>query len=60
MIEPMRVCELEAGSPYHQVLRFHRMADTSKREDHGEAGARSYLEDQLDRQQRDHRESHRT
>src|SRR3984885_8242440 len=29
MIEPMRVCELEAGSPYHQVLRFQRIAETS-------------------------------
>ena len=29
MMEPMRVCELEAGSPYHQVLRFHKMAETS-------------------------------
>src|ERR1700732_3910327 len=30
MIEPMRVCELEAGSPYHQVLRFQMMAETSR------------------------------
>src|ERR1700728_3543612 len=29
MIEPMSVCELDAGSPYHHVLRFHRMAETS-------------------------------
>ena len=30
MMEPMRVCELEAGNPYHQVLRFHRMAETRR------------------------------
>src|SRR3984885_15703332 len=30
MIEPIRVCELEAGNPYHQVLRFQRIAETSK------------------------------
>src|ERR1700730_16543051 len=30
MIEPMRVCELEAGRPYHQGLRFQRMAETSR------------------------------
>src|SRR5271170_5691500 len=29
MIDPMRVWELEAGSPYHQVLRFQRIAETS-------------------------------
>src|SRR6201992_3022726 len=29
IIEPIRVCELEAGNPYHQVLRFQRMAETS-------------------------------
>src|ERR1039457_230823 len=26
MIEPTIVCELEAGSPNHHVLRFHRIA----------------------------------
>src|SRR5215470_13412216 len=26
MTEPIRVCELEAGSPNHQVPRFHRIA----------------------------------
>ncbi len=26
MIDPTMVCELDAGSPNHQVLRFHRMA----------------------------------
>jgi len=30
MIEPTMVCELDAGSPNHQVLRFHRMAAMSK------------------------------
>src|SRR6202041_4174727 len=30
MIEPIKVCELEAGNPYHQVLRFQRIAETSK------------------------------
>ena len=26
MIEPISVCELEAGNPNHQVPRFHRIA----------------------------------
>src|SRR6516162_2341627 len=26
MIEPIRVCELDAGNPNHHVPRFHRMA----------------------------------
>ena len=30
MIEPIIVCELEAGRPSHQVLRFHRIAANSK------------------------------
>jgi hypothetical protein len=30
MIDPTMVCELEAGSPNHQVLRFHRMAAISR------------------------------
>ena len=29
MTEPIMVCELEAGRPFHQVARFHRMAATS-------------------------------
>ena len=29
MMEPTMVCELEAGSPNHQVLRFHTMAAIS-------------------------------
>ena len=29
MMEPTMVCELEAGSPNHQVPRFHRMAAIS-------------------------------
>ena len=29
MIEPIRVCELEAGSPSHQVLRFQMIAAIS-------------------------------
>src|SRR5882724_10360014 len=29
IIEPIKVCELEAGNPNHQVLRFHRMAAIS-------------------------------
>jgi hypothetical protein len=30
MIEPIMVCELEAGRPLHQVARFQRMAATSR------------------------------
>src|ERR1700761_9053055 len=30
MIEPMSVCELEAGRPNHQVPRFQRMAAVNK------------------------------
>src|ERR1700678_1257583 len=30
MIDPMRACELEAGNPYHHVLKFQRMADTRR------------------------------
>ncbi len=29
MIEPIRVCELEAGRPSHHVPRFHMIADSS-------------------------------
>jgi hypothetical protein len=29
MIEPIKVCELEAGRPNHQVPRFHRIAATN-------------------------------
>src|SRR4029077_9111925 len=29
MIEPISVCELEAGKPNHHVPRFHRMAATN-------------------------------
>jgi len=28
MIEPMRVCELDAGRPKYQVPRFHKLAAT--------------------------------
>ena len=28
-IEPISVCELEAGRPNHQVPKFHRMAESS-------------------------------
>jgi len=30
MIDPIRVCELEAGSPFHHVPRFQRIAPTSR------------------------------
>ena len=30
MIEPIRVCEDDAGRPSHQVPRFHRMAAISR------------------------------
>ena len=29
MIDPIMVCELDAGSPLYQVARFHRIAATS-------------------------------
>jgi hypothetical protein len=30
MIEPIRVCELDAGNPKYQVPRFHRIAESSR------------------------------
>ncbi len=30
MMEPIMVCELEAGRPRHHVARFHRIAATSR------------------------------
>ena len=52
MIDPIRVCELEAGKPKYQVPTFQMIAAIKQREHHGEAGAAADLQDQLDRQQR--------
>ncbi len=30
MMEPIMVCELDAGRPRHHVARFHRIAATSR------------------------------
>ena len=59
IIEPISVCELEAGRPNHQVPRFQIIAATSKCEDHREAGASADLQNQFHRQQRDDAEGDR-
>jgi hypothetical protein len=56
MIEPIRVCELDAGSPNDQVPDDCR---DQEGEDHGEAGVAADLQDQLDRKQRNDAEGDR-
>ena len=58
MIEPMSVCELEAGNPTTTCPGSKGWPKPASK-DHGETGARSHLQDQLDRQQRDDSERHR-
>ena len=53
MIEPISVCELEAGSPRYQVPRFQMIAPMRSAKTIAKPGARADLQDQLDRQQRD-------
>src|SRR4030081_1154813 len=53
MIEPIRVCELEAGRPSHQVPRFQRIAAIRGANPMAKPRAAADLQDQLDRQQRD-------
>ncbi len=50
-IEPISVCEEEAGRPRYQVPTFQMIAERSEREHRGEAGARCGVENELDRQE---------
>ncbi|MGY4361614.1 hypothetical protein ACVW0J_008107 [Bradyrhizobium sp. i1.7.7] len=59
MIEPISVCEEEAGRPKYQVPQVPDDRGDQECEHHGEAGAGADLEDQLDRQQRDDAERDR-
>ena len=51
MIEPISVCELEAGRPRVPGAEVPDDRGDQQREDHREAGAGADLEDQFDRQQ---------
>ena len=53
MIEPINVCDDEAGMPSAPRAEVPDDGGDEQREDHGEAGAGADLQDQLDRQQRD-------
>ena len=59
MIEPISVCELDAGSPSYQVPRFQMIAAISSANTIAKPGAAADLQDQLDRQQRDDAERDR-
>ena len=59
MIEPTMVCELEAGKPKYHVPRFQIIAAMSRANTIAKPDPASDLKDQLDRQQRNHAESHR-
>ena len=59
MIEPIRVCELEAGRPRYQVPRFQMMAAISSANTMAKPALRADLQDQFDRQQRDDAEGDR-
>jgi hypothetical protein len=52
MIDPINVCELDAGSPRYQVPRFPDDSRNQQCENHRKAGGTPDLQDQLDRQQR--------
>ena len=51
--EPMRVCELEAGRPNHQVPRFQMMAATSRAKTMANPALLPTCKNQFDGQQRD-------
>ena len=59
MIEPISVCELEAGRPSYQVPRFQMIAAISSANTIAKPALRADLQDQLDRQQRDDAEGDR-
>ena len=59
MIEPISVCELDAGRPSHQVPRFHKIAETSRANTIAKPAPRPTCRYQFDRQQRHDGESHR-
>jgi hypothetical protein len=58
MIEPIKVCDEEAGRPSHQVAEVPDDRRDQQGEDHGEAGVRADSQDRFDRQQRDDAEGH--
>ena len=51
MIEPISVCELEAGRPKYQVPRFQIIAAITSAKHHRKTRGTPDLKDQLDRQQ---------
>ena len=53
MIEPISVCELEAGSPRYQVPRFQAIAPMRSAKTIANPALEPDLQDQFDRQQRD-------
>ena len=53
MIEPISVCELDAGRPSYQVPRFQMIAAISSANTIAKPALGADLQDQLDRQQRD-------
>ena len=59
MIEPISVCDDDAGKPEPPGAEIPDDRRDQQREDHGEAGAAADLQDQLDRQQRDDAERDR-
>ena len=59
IIEPIRVCELDEGSPKYQVPRFQMMAATSSANTMAKPAPAADLQNQLHRQQRDDPEGHR-
>ena len=59
MIEPISVCEDDAGRPSHQVPRFQMIAAISSANTMAKPALRADLQDQLDRQQRDDAEGDR-
>ena len=57
MIEPISVCELEAGKPEPPGAEIPDDRGDQQREDHREARAAADLQNQLDRQQRNDAEA---
>ena len=60
MIEPIKVCELDAGSPKYQVLEVPDNGGDQQRKDHRESCLASDLQNQFDRQQRNDAERHQS
>ncbi len=59
MMEPMSVCDDDAGRPSHQVPRFQMMAAMSSANTMAKPAPDTDLQDELNRKQRDDAESHR-